>query len=136
MNIRDIPRAEGDSTTMALLAAATALLAKDRPEIPAEFLGALFGHAAPDDLVHYTPEQLAAIAAQSWLLLLARPADTPKLRFEPAAETPGVALLEILDERVDYAYELGIEFTLHRTRPGIFRNRSTRHRPLPSRLLH
>ncbi len=59
MNVQDIPRGGDDYASVALIDAATALLAKRKPDIPTDFLAKLFGLAAPDDLARYSAEELA-----------------------------------------------------------------------------
>jgi glutamate dehydrogenase len=102
MNVQDIPRTGDDGTSQPLIGAAAAALATARPDIPADFLAALFGLAVPDDLERYGPEQLAAIAAQSWSFLAERKAGAPKVRFEPAAMTRGVSVLEIVNDDMPF----------------------------------
>ena len=60
MNVQDIPRSGDDYASVALIDAATALLAKRKPDIPDDFLAKLFGLAVPDDLERYSAEELAA----------------------------------------------------------------------------
>ena len=89
MNAQDIPRSNDGHAGVALLDAAAALLAKRKPDIPADFVAKLFGLAVPDDLDRYSAEALAGIAEQSWAFLAERKAGVPKIRFEPAASPPG-----------------------------------------------
>jgi glutamate dehydrogenase len=102
MNVQDNPRPAADGASPALLEAAAALLAKRRPDIPADFIAELFGLAVPEDLERYGAEELAAIAAQSWLLLAERTAGVPKLRFDPMALKPGVSVLEIVNDDMPF----------------------------------
>ncbi|HKM88235.1 MAG TPA: NAD-glutamate dehydrogenase [Xanthobacteraceae bacterium] len=102
MNVQDIPRIGDDGTSRPLIGAAAAALATARPDIPADFLAALFGLAVPDDLERYGSEQLAAIAEQSWSFLAERKAGAPKVRFEPAAMTRGVSVLEIVNDDMPF----------------------------------
>src|ERR1700676_2906136 len=102
MNIQDSPRRSGDYASMALIEAATILLAKRNGEIPGDFLAKLFGLAVPDDLERYTPEELAGIAEQSWSFFAERQSGTPKLRFEPAVARRGVSVLEIVNDDMPF----------------------------------
>jgi glutamate dehydrogenase len=102
MNVQDIPRGSDDYASMALIDAATGLLAKRRSDIAADFLAKLFGLAAPDDLKRYTPEELAGIAEQSWAFLAEREVGTAKIRFEPAAAPRGMAVLEIVNDDMPF----------------------------------
>ncbi len=87
---------------VALLDAATAALAARRADIPAGFFGDLFEHALPEDLAHYRPEQLAAIAEQAWSFLLDRAPGTPKIRFDAAAAAGDGAVLEIVNDDMPF----------------------------------
>ncbi len=102
MDAQDIPRSNDSHAGAALLDAAAALLAKRRPDIPADFVAMLFGLAVPDDLDRYSAEVLAGIAEQSWAFLAERTAGVPKIRFEPAASPPGLAVLEIVNDDMPF----------------------------------
>ncbi len=102
MKVDTVAHSPGDHGGVALIGAATALLVKQRPEIPADFVGRLFGLAAPEDLARYTAEDLAALAAQAWSFLAVRRAGAPKVRFAPAAALPGLAVLEILNDDMPF----------------------------------
>jgi glutamate dehydrogenase len=102
MNVQDFPRANDDRSSLALVVAAASLLAERRSDIPRDFLAALYGYAAPEDLARYRAEELAAIAEQSWSLLATRKSGTPNIRFEPAALTPRVAVLEIVNDDMPF----------------------------------
>src|ERR1700736_4378068 len=82
----DEQRAEG-----ALIAAAKRLLRDAEPEIPEDFIVSLFSQAVPEDLMHFDPRQLAALAADAWALLGVRRPGTPSIRFETPA--PGLGRL-------------------------------------------
>src|SRR5271157_4924816 len=65
----------------ALIAAAEKLVRGAKPDIPENFVAALFAHAVPEDLMHYDPRQLAALAADAWSLLAVRRTGTPLIRL-------------------------------------------------------
>jgi glutamate dehydrogenase len=102
MAVPNIPRTESDSGGPALIAAASAALAKRKPDVPKDFVEELFGLAVPDDLDRYGPEELASIAERSWQLLSQRPVATPKIRFEPAPTTRGVSVLEVVNDDMPF----------------------------------
>ncbi|MGB7036154.1 MAG: NAD-glutamate dehydrogenase, partial [Xanthobacteraceae bacterium] len=102
MNVQDIPRGAEDHASAALLGAAAALLAKRRPDIPADFIAALFGNAVPDDLARYTADELAAMAERSWALLAERVPGSPKIRFEEASAPRDIAVLEIVNDDMPF----------------------------------
>ncbi len=62
----------------------------------------LFGLAVPDDLDRYSGAALAGFAEQSWAFLAERTAGAPKLRFEPAAAPPDIAVLEIVNDDMPF----------------------------------
>ena len=102
MNVQDIPRGGDDYASVALIDAATALLAKRNRDIPEDFLAKLFGLAVPEDLERYGADELAAIAERSWSFLVERSPGVPKLRFEPAAAPCGIAVLEIVNDDMPF----------------------------------
>jgi glutamate dehydrogenase len=103
MNVHDtLPAADGDRTRSALIGAAAAALAGRNRDVPPDFVAELFGHAVPEDFARYRPEELAGVAEQSWALLQERKPGAPKIRFEPAAAKPGVAVLEIINDDMPF----------------------------------
>src|ERR1700733_4636607 len=102
MNVQDIPRGGDDHASMALIDAATAVLAKRKPDIPKDFLGKLFGLAVSDDLARYSAEELASITEQSWAFLAERAAGVPKIRLTPAVTKSGVSVLEIVNDDMPF----------------------------------
>jgi glutamate dehydrogenase len=102
MAVQKIPRPEEDSSRETLVAAATALLAGRRPDIPLDYLTELYGRAVPDDLERYNPEELAALAERSWSFLLERKPDKPKIAFAPARSARDLAVLEILNDDMPF----------------------------------
>ena len=58
------------------------------------FVARLFAHAAPEDLVGYSPDELAALAEQAWQFLQSRKPGTPKIRFADPETPPGGARLK------------------------------------------
>jgi glutamate dehydrogenase len=73
----------------ALLAAAGRLLHAQVPQIPQEFVVALFSHAVPEDLMHYDARQLAALASDAWSLLTARTPGAAHIRLHTPASIAG-----------------------------------------------
>ena len=102
MNVQDNARTGADPAGSALIGAATALLAQGRPDIPADFVATLFGLAVPEDLERYTADELAGIAERSWSFLAERKPGAPKIRFEPAALKPSLAVLEIVNDDMPF----------------------------------
>ncbi len=96
------PEQEEGAANQALLRGAAAALALRDPAIPQDFVADLFGRAAPEDLQRLRGEQLAAIAQQSWAFLAERMSGASKIRLEPAGVTPGIAILEIINDDMPF----------------------------------
>ncbi len=105
MNVQDFPRTADEEAGRTLIAAAAAALAARGSAVPEAFLGELFGLAVPDDLQRYRPEELAALAEQSWLFLAERKPGTAKLRFEPAPTARTVAVLNIVNDDMPFLFD-------------------------------
>jgi glutamate dehydrogenase len=102
MAVQNIPRPEDDATGQTLVEAATTLIAGRWRDFPPDFLAALYDRASPDDLERYQPEELAAIGEQAWTFLSDRKPGVPKIDFAPARLTPGVAVLDILNDDMPF----------------------------------
>ncbi len=112
MNVQDVPRQDvprgdlphsgDDYASVALIGAATAVLAQRQRDIPDDFAAKLFGLAVPEDLERYTAEELADIAERSWSFLQERQSGAAKIRFAPAAAKSGGAVLEILNDDMPF----------------------------------
>jgi glutamate dehydrogenase len=114
MNVQDIPRRDDESASLALIAAAAGLLAKRDHGVPEDFLAKLFGLAVPEDVERYSADELAAIAEQSWAFLAERETGLPKIRFEPAAAAPGIAVLEIVNDDMPFLVDSVVGELNHR----------------------
>lgn len=75
--------------------------------MPAAFPAELFGRAVAEDLSRYSPEQLAAITANSWAFLARRApgAATVRLASNPAA--PRVTVLDIANDDMPFLVDFG-----------------------------
>ena len=80
----NMPRVEESEAGQTLVEAAASVLAARRSDIPRDFLIELFERAAPDDLIHCSPEELAGIGEQSWSFFLQREAGAAKIAFRLA----------------------------------------------------
>ena len=101
-----MPRAEEGEAGQTLVEAAASVLAARRGDIPRDFLIELFERAAPDDLVRYSPEELAGIGEQSWSFLLQREAGGAKIAFRPVHSGASTAVLEILNDDMPFLVDL------------------------------
>ena len=86
--------------------------------MPAEFPAELFGRAVPDDLAHFSPEQLATIAAESWAFLAQRSPGTAKVRLASDVAAPGVTLLDIANDDMPFLVD-SVAGELHERGLGI-----------------
>src|SRR6266436_2118170 len=127
--VADLSSADEERAEEALIAAATRLLRSAAPDIPADFTAALFSHAAPEDLMHYDPRQLAALAQAAWALLAVRKPSTPAIRIETSAPVAGLShvrtdcVLEIVNDDMPFLLDsilgelakrgLAIRFVVH-----------------------
>ena len=102
MAVQNIPRPQDDQARESLAAAAAAILAGRRRDIPRDFVVELYARAAADDLERCSPDELADIAEQSWSFLLQRPQAAPKVAFAPRPASPAIAVLEILNDDMPF----------------------------------
>jgi glutamate dehydrogenase len=97
--LNDEQRAEA-----ALIAAAAKLASSSGT--PVEFVTGLFAHAPPEDLLHYDPAQLAALAEDAWSFLAVRKSSTPKIRFQGPSPVPAQrrsdSVLEIVNDDMPF----------------------------------
>jgi glutamate dehydrogenase len=120
MAIQESPRGDAAGGTQSLIGDAAAALALRDPGVPSEFLAELFRLAAPEDLERYSPQQLAAIAADSWTFIAHRTAGSAKIRLAPAAASPGASVLDIVNDDMPFLvdsvigelHERGLEISL------------------------
>ena len=83
---------KGDSTKEMPSDIARALA--DGADLPRDFLAALFGRAAPEDLVHYSANELAALGKATFANLQNRVPGKPKIRVENPASATSARRLE------------------------------------------
>jgi glutamate dehydrogenase len=101
-NLPDVPGAVQEGAGSKLIAAAVAVLAARKPDIPADFLDALFSHAVPEDLARYQAHELALVAADAWSFLAQRKAGAAKIRIEASAGRRDVSVLEIVNDDMPF----------------------------------
>jgi glutamate dehydrogenase len=68
----------------------------DGGELPRDFLAALFGRAAPEDLAHYSAGELTALGKASYAQLQERLPGKPKVRVENPAASAGTRRLDTI----------------------------------------
>jgi len=102
MAVQNIPRSEADGQRLTLIGAAAALVAGRWRNFPPDFFADLYARAVPDDLERYRPEELAAFGEQAWTLLLERKPGAAKIDCAPARLTPGITVLEILNDDMPF----------------------------------
>ncbi len=101
-NVQDTPQPGDEGAAQKLIAAAAAVLAARKPDIPEDFFAALFSHADPEDLARYQAHELALLAADAWSFLGQRKAGAAKLRFEASAARREVSVLEIVNDDMPF----------------------------------
>jgi glutamate dehydrogenase len=127
--VAELSSADEERAEEALIAAAARLLRSAAPVIPGGFIAALFSQAAPEDLMHYDPRQLAALAQAAWTLLAVRRPGIPTIRIETSAPVAGLShvrtdsVLEIVNDDMPFLLDsvlgelakrgLGIRFVVH-----------------------
>src|SRR5947209_6324624 len=89
------PSAAQEQAAAALIEAAAAQLPAGPSGVPSDFIVALFSRAVAEDLLRYTPADLAALAAAAWEFIAARKQGTPKVRCEPTPTAAAGALTDI-----------------------------------------
>ncbi len=102
MAVQNIPRPTDEGASQTLIAEATALAAGRWRDFPPDFFAALYGRAPPDDLERYRPEELAAIGEEAWTFLSERRPGIAKIAFTPARLTPGVIVLDVLNDDMPF----------------------------------
>ena len=97
---------KGDSTREMPLDIARTLA--DGADLPRDFLAALFGRAAPEDLVHYSANELAALGKATFANLQDRVPGKPKIRVEnPAAgksarRLESITVIEVVNDDMPF----------------------------------
>ena len=102
MAVMNLTRAEEGEAGQTLVEAAAALLAARRSDVPRDFLLALFERATPDDLVRYSPDELAGIGEQSWSFFQHHQAGAAKVAFRSAHGGTSTAVLEVLNDDMPF----------------------------------
>ena len=102
MAVVDNPGGEGGRTSQSILRSAAAALALREPGVPEDFLEEFFGQALPEDLERYRPQELAAIADDSWAFFAQRTPGVPKLRLAAADAAPGISILDIVNDDMPF----------------------------------
>ena len=84
MNVEGFLGSEEERAARRLIDQANEVLKSRDGEVANGFVGRLFAHAAPEDLVGYSPEEIAAIAERAWQFLQQRvPAAASTLPIRP-----------------------------------------------------
>ncbi|MCW5681480.1 MAG: NAD-glutamate dehydrogenase [Xanthobacteraceae bacterium] len=100
--------ASGEALQLEKLLGEAAKLASAGNKVPADFVAALFGGAAPEDVANYSPGELAAIARRSFEHLRTRPAGAADIQiYNPAAVENGgmlsaITIIEIENEDMPF----------------------------------
>ena len=79
-------------------------LASRRPEMPRGFVAQLFGHTVPEDVVRYSPADLAMLAERAYDFLKDREPNAAKLRCDivALADQRNVSVIEIVNDDMPF----------------------------------
>ncbi len=108
MNIQKRPAIADDRSTGQLVARAGDILRAGHGEVPGDFAARLFAHASAEDIAVYTPEEIAAFAAQAYAFLSQRQPGAPKIRiYAPDGGPQGgaaasISVLEIVNDDMPF----------------------------------
>jgi glutamate dehydrogenase len=80
VNIATLPDSADQQDAAALIRQTAARMHSDKSGAPADFVAALFGQAAPEDLVGYEADELAVLAGEAYAFLSSRMPGQPKIR--------------------------------------------------------
>jgi glutamate dehydrogenase len=98
---------EEERAAGARIDAAAQLLNGDRIDGADRFVALLFGRAAPEDLVSYDKNELAALARDAWAFLSARKPGAPKIRIVSPPATAGdrlssISVIEVVNDDMPF----------------------------------
>jgi len=98
---------EEERAAGALIGAAARLLNGDRIDGADRFVALLFGRAAPEDLVGYDKNELAALARDAWAFLSARKPGAPKIRIVSPPASVGdrldsISVIEVVNDDMPF----------------------------------
>ncbi len=105
MNIAEVFATGENPDARALLEEAARI--NGRAKIPDDFIAALFGTAAPEDLKPYRPAEIAALAARSFAHLATRKADAADIQIynpagEKGSELSAISVIEIENDDMPF----------------------------------
>ena len=91
-----------EHAAMALTDAASRLLGNGH-DVPPGFVGLLFARTAAEDLIGYTPDELAELAGEAAQFLGTRRRGEPKIRFDSPASASGkhlnaISVIEVIND--------------------------------------
>jgi glutamate dehydrogenase len=103
----ELPRMDDDGSAGALLREAETKLAAAEPNTPADFVGQLYDHTVPEDLLRYDPEDIAYLAARAYDFLRERTPGRAEVRCEPVElsgsfERNAATVLEIVNDDMPF----------------------------------
>jgi glutamate dehydrogenase len=103
----ELPRLDDDGSAAALLREAETRLAAADPDTPHEFVGELYGHTVPEDLLRYDPEDVAYLAARAYDFLRQRVPGRADVRCQPVKlsgsyERNAATVLEIVNDDMPF----------------------------------
>ena len=96
-----------DNAARAVIAQAGTILSGRRPDVPATFIEQLYGRAVPEDVAHYAPDDLAALAERAYDFIADRTSGVPKIRCETielkaSGDRNRVTVFEIINDDMPF----------------------------------
>jgi glutamate dehydrogenase len=107
MNIQKPPAVAGQRPIAHLVEQAGEVLRAERSGVPDGFVARLFARASAEDIAVYSPDEIAAFAAQAYAFLAQRRPGAPKIRiYAPegagAGQSRSVSVLEIVNDDMPF----------------------------------
>jgi glutamate dehydrogenase len=108
MNIQKPPAAAGERAIAQLVERAGEVLRFERSGVPDGFAARLFARASAEDIAVYSPDEIAAFAAQAYTFMATRQPGAPKIRvYAPegvrdAGQSRSVSVLEIVNDDMPF----------------------------------
>jgi glutamate dehydrogenase len=127
MSVEGFLGTDEERSVQRLIGQAASML--DGERTPRDFVVRLFAHAAPEDVIGYSPAELASLAEESWEFLAVRKPGAPKIRFAAPQVPPdgarlkGTSVIEIVNDDMPFLVdsvmaelaerELSVRLVLH-----------------------
>jgi len=95
----ELPSSEEERALRVLIEQASATLAKRRRDIPTTFVAQLYGRSAPDDVLLYGADDIAALAEGAYDFMVDREPGVPKIRCATVLSPPPAIVKRLWSSR-------------------------------------